>query len=75
MNGFIIKSILLPLPTLDEQRAIAQILSDMDAELDALERKRAKYRAVKQGMMQQLLTGKIRLGLHGLVAASETTRS
>ena len=45
----------------EEQKAIAQILSDMDSEITALEQKREKYRLVKQGMMQQLLTGKIRL--------------
>ena len=44
-----------------EQRAIATILSDMDAEIAALERRRDKTRVVKQGMMQQLLTGRVRL--------------
>ena len=44
-----------------EQQAIVTILSDMDAEIEALEQKLAKCRQVKQGMMQQLLTGKIRL--------------
>ena len=48
-------------PTLAEQTAIAAVLSDMDAEIAALEQKRAKYKAIKQGMMQELLTGKIRL--------------
>jgi type I restriction enzyme S subunit len=51
----------LNLPTLDEQRAIAQVLDDMDAELAALERRHDKTRALKQGMMQELLTGRIRL--------------
>lgn len=49
------------LPSLAEQRAIASILSDMDAEIAELEAKRDKYKEVRQGMMQQLLTGKIRL--------------
>ena len=44
-----------------EQNAIASVLSSMDDEIRALEQKLAKYRQVKQGMMQQLLTGKIRL--------------
>ena len=44
-----------------EQNAIASILSDMDSEIEALEQKLAKTRQIKQGMMQQLLTGKIRL--------------
>ena len=48
-------------PVLDEQRAIATVLSDMEAEILALEGKLAKARAVKQGMMQVLLTGEIRL--------------
>jgi type I restriction enzyme S subunit len=48
-------------PTIDEQRAIATILTDMDDEIQALEAKRDKYTAIKQGMMQELLTGKIRL--------------
>ncbi len=56
-----IASIEVRLPLYDEQRAIADILSDMDAEIAALERRRAKTRAVKQGMMQQLLTGRVRL--------------
>ncbi len=51
----------VPLPPLPEQQAIAAILSDMDAEIAALERKRDKTRALKQGMMQELLTGRIRL--------------
>ena len=48
-------------PPLEEQRAIAAILSDMDAEIAALEQRRDKTIAIKQGMMQQLLTGKVRL--------------
>ena len=47
--------------TLAEQQAIAAVLSDMDAEIAALEAKRAKYECIKQGMMQELLTGKTRL--------------
>ena len=44
-----------------EQTAIAEVLSDMDAEIDALTAKLSKARSLKQGMMQQLLTGRIRL--------------
>ena len=51
----------VPLPPLPEQHAIATTLSDMDAEIAALERRLDKTRAIKQGMMQQLLTGSIRL--------------
>ncbi|RDD48202.1 restriction endonuclease subunit S [Aeromonas sp. ARM81] len=54
---------ILSFPKSDEQIAIATILSDMDNELQALTQKLEKARALKQGMMQQLLTGKIRLPL------------
>lgn len=45
----------------EEQKAIAQILSDMDRELQTLRQKREKYVQIKQGMMQELLTGRVRL--------------
>jgi type I restriction enzyme S subunit len=51
----------VPLPSIEEQIAIASILSDMDSEIDSLESKLAKAREIKQGMMQELLTGKTRL--------------
>lgn len=47
-------------PQKDEQKAIAQVLSDMDLEIEALEEKLEKYKTIKQGMMQELLTGRIR---------------
>ena len=53
-------SIGFKLPDLAEQTAIAEVLSDMDAELAALEHRREKTRALKQGMMQELLTGRTR---------------
>jgi type I restriction enzyme S subunit len=56
-----IRSFQLRAPSLPEQTAIAAILSDMDAGIAALERKRDKTRLLKQGMMQELLTGRIRL--------------
>lgn len=56
-----IVKITLPVPSVPEQAAIAAILSDMDTELAALEEKLAKARSLKQGMMQELLTGRIRL--------------
>ena len=56
-----LSAIPIPLPPLPEQTAIAQILTDMDAEIEALKQKQAKYKAIKQGMMQELLTGKTRL--------------
>lgn len=49
------------LPCFEEQTAIATVLSDMDAEIATLEFRRDKTRALKQGMMQELLTGRIRL--------------
>jgi type I restriction enzyme S subunit len=49
------------LPEESEQTAISAVLSDMDAELAALEQRLAKTRALKQGMMQELLTGRTRL--------------
>ena len=49
------------LPPIAEQRAIAAVLSDMDAEIAALEQRREKTGTIKQGMMQQLLTGRVRL--------------
>lgn len=51
----------LPVPSAAEQTAIAEVLSDMDAEIAALEQRREKTRALKQGMMQELLTGRTRL--------------
>ena len=48
-------------PNKNEQNAIATILADMDAEISALETKPAKYKQIKQGMMQELLTGRTRL--------------
>ena len=57
----------LPLNTA-EQEAIASILSDIDAEIAALEQRRNKIRAIKQGMMQQLLTGRVRLSESRIIA-------
>ncbi len=59
-NTFYEILVLIP-KSLAEQTAIAEILSDMDSEIEVLEQKCEKYKKIKQGMMQQLLTGKIRL--------------
>jgi type I restriction enzyme S subunit len=56
-----LRAFTIPVPPLPEQTAIAAVLSDMDAEIAALESKLAKARQIKQGMMQELLTGKVRL--------------
>ncbi len=62
LNTGLIRGISLPYPPLPEQRAIASVLSDVDALLAGLDRLIAKKRDLKQAAMQQLLTGKIRLG-------------
>lgn len=62
LNGSIAKSIKITIPVdIAEQTAITNILSDMDGEIKNLEQKRDKYIDIKQGMMQQLLTGNIRI--------------
>jgi type I restriction enzyme S subunit len=57
---FLTFEILMP-SNIKEQQAIAKILSDMDAEIEALQKKKEKYEQIKKGVMQQLLTGRIRL--------------
>ncbi|MFM8717506.1 MAG: restriction endonuclease subunit S [Spartobacteria bacterium] len=61
LYGSDMKNFTFSMPSVPEQTAIAQILSDMDAELTALEQRREKTRALKQAMMQELLTGRTRL--------------
>jgi type I restriction enzyme S subunit len=61
LNKESLKLVEVRLPGLPEQTAIAAVLSDMDAELAGLEQRLAKTRAIKQGMMQELLTGRTRL--------------
>ena len=51
----------MDIPPVEEQETIVQILSDMDEEIEQLEKRLAKYQQIKQGMMQELLTGHIRL--------------
>lgn len=65
-----IAKLTLPVPSLPEQSAIATVLSDMDAEIAALEQRRDKTRDLKQGMMQELLTGRIRLPIS--ISSKET---
>ena len=55
------QNIELPMPDDDEQHAIATVLSDMDREIESLEQRFDKTQKIKQGMMQQLLTGRVRL--------------
>lgn len=61
INSADVRRLEVPAPAYAEQAAIATVLSDMDAELTALEARRDKTRALKQAMMQELLTGKTRL--------------
>ena len=61
LNLTIIRGLRVFFPSLEEQTAIATILCDMDADIAALESRLTKARHIKQGMMQQLLTGQIRL--------------
>ncbi len=56
-----LKAYEIDLPSLDEQQAIAALLRDMAAEITALEARREKTRLIKQGMMQELLSGRVRL--------------
>jgi len=61
LNKYIVSSVLVIVPPIAEQTAIAEVLSDMDAEIATLETRLEKTRFLKQGMMQELLTGRIRL--------------
>ena len=61
LNAKTIENIEITLPPLPEQTAIADVLTEMDAELAALEQRREKTRALKRAMMQELLTGRTRL--------------
>lgn len=61
LNIKILGTVSVPFPSLAEQESIAMILSNMDAEITAVEEELAKHRALKRGMMQELLSGRIRL--------------
>jgi type I restriction enzyme S subunit len=69
-----IKNVEVYLPSLAEQTAIATILSNMDAEIEALQAKLSKAKQVKQGTMQQLLTGKIRLNIDNQTQSEQKTQ-
>jgi type I restriction enzyme S subunit len=55
------KKTVIPYPTMPEQEAIATVLSDIDADIAVLDAKLVKARQLKEGMMQELVTGRIRL--------------
>lgn len=61
LSKAIVQDLEIKVPSKPEQQAIAQILTDMDSEIKTLNQKLNKYKQIKEGMMQQLLTGKIRL--------------
>lgn len=61
LNLSIIRKLVIPFPSLNEQNMIVQVLSDLDRELEQISIKLAKLNKIKQGMMQELLTGKTRL--------------
>jgi type I restriction enzyme S subunit len=61
LNARTIENIEVTFPRRPEQTAIAELLTEMDAELAGLEQRRKKTRALKQAMMQELLTGRTRL--------------
>ena len=61
LSHYDIEKIAVRMPEYNEQQAIAAVLRDMDAEIQTLESRLAKARAVKEGMMQNLLTGRVRL--------------
>lgn len=61
LNLTLIGKLEVPVPPVEEQLAIANVLNDLDADLNSLDARLLKSRQIKQGMMQQLLTGRIRL--------------
>lgn len=65
INWRVLAAMSLRIPELEEQRAIASVIRNIDAEIAALERRLEAARNVKQGMMQKLLTGRTRLGVEG----------
>lgn len=69
LNAGMVRNFDLRLPSIEEQRAIANVLKQSDKELSLLEQKLTKIKDIKQGMMQQLLTGRVRLPLDQEVKA------
>lgn len=61
ITGSQLKAILLPVPKIEEQTAIAKVLFDMDQEIEGMSVRLNKTKQLKQGMMQELLTGRVRL--------------
>lgn len=61
LYGKDLRTLIIALPPIEEQSSIANIFKEIDTEIEMLQQKMTKYRMIKQGMMQVLLTGKIRL--------------
>lgn len=61
LNTAIVEKAIIALPKLEEQQKIAEILSSVDDQIDIYEKEKEKYEELKKGLMQQLLTGKIRV--------------
>ena len=61
LNKGMVQDLDIILPSIQDQNDIVEILSSMDSEIDKLENKQDKYKLIKEGMMQELLTGKTRL--------------
>jgi type I restriction enzyme, S subunit len=56
-----ISKMMIPVPKIEEQQKIASILSTVDEQIEVYEQEKAKYEELKKGLMQQLLTGKVRV--------------
>ena len=63
LNSGVVESVQVKLPAVDEQRAIRLLIDDADAEVEVLRSRLAKAKAVKHGMLQQLLSGRTRLSV------------
>ena len=61
LNKAQLNSIKIPLPTLEEQKQIADILSTVDEKLEVIRAKKEKYETLKKGLLQKLLSGKVRV--------------
>lgn len=61
LSKTVLKTIFVPIPLKEEQSAIVAFLNDMNLDIEISEQKLAKFKLIKQGMMQELLTGKTRL--------------
>lgn len=61
LNTAILRGVAIDLPPVDEQKSIGKVVFDLNVELGVLERRLVKAKALKQGLMQELVTGRTRL--------------